>query len=211
MSWSLILFFAATVLVLTATPGPTVLLALSNGMNHGLRPALFGVAGAVASDIVLTTAVFLGMGAMLAASETAFQVVKWFGVAYLLYLGVGALRQPASPVAVETAPALPRSTAGRSLFMRSFLVAVGNPKGLLFVSAFLPQFVDPARPQLPQYVILGIVFAAIDCAVMLSYAAAGERTQRFLRNASAIRWFNRTCGGLLIAMSGALAFYRRAD
>lgn len=210
MSLSLLFLFAATALVLIATPGPTVLLALSNGMNHGLRPALFGVSGAIASDLVLIAAVFLGMGAMLAMSETAFLVVKWFGVAYLFYLGVCAFRQGGAAVSVGSAPGAAPAASGRKLFMKSFLVAVGNPKGLLFFSAFLPQFVDPASPQLPQYAVLGLVFAVLDCAVMFSYATAGVRAQRLLRNTSAVRWFNRTCGGLLMSMAGGLALYRRS-
>jgi threonine/homoserine/homoserine lactone efflux protein len=211
MSLSILFLFAATALVLIATPGPTVLLALSNGMNHGLRPSLFGVAGAIASDLVLIAAVFLGMGAMLAMSETAFLTVKWFGVAYLFYLGVCAFRQGGAAVSAEPIPGAATTASGRKLFMKSFLVAVGNPKGLLFFSAFLPQFVDPASPQLPQYVVLGLVFAVLDCVVMFSYAAAGVRAQYFLRNAAAVRWFNRACGGLLVSMAGGLALYRRAS
>lgn len=210
MSLSILLLFATTALVLIATPGPTVLLALSNGMNHGLRPALSGIAGAIASDLALITAVFLGLGAMLAVSETAFQVVKWFGVAYLFYLGVSTFLHSANAPSLAPEAEAKRTASRRALFMKSFLVAVGNPKGLLFFSAFLPQFVDPASPQLPQFVVLGLVFACLDCVVMLCYAVAGERAQGLLHNVAALRWFNRACGGLLITMAGSLAFYRRS-
>jgi threonine/homoserine/homoserine lactone efflux protein len=87
-------------------------------------------------------------------------------------------------------------------------VAATNPKGYLFFSAFLPQFVAPAQPQLPQYVTLALTFAAIDLAVMLAYAAAGAQAIRVLR-ARGVLWLDRLCGGALLALAGSLALYRR--
>lgn len=207
MTPTILFLFAATVLLLTVTPGPTVLLSLSNGLNHGVRPALFGVAGAVLSDVLLIAAVFFGLGALLSASELAFQAIKWCGVAYLFYLGVCAFRTRAVPLSLAKSddPAM----RGGALFLKSFFVAIANPKGLLFFSAFLPQFLEPSLPQLPQFMMLGAVFALIDCAVMVFYATAGARAARFLQNTTAVKWFNRSCGTALIGMSGALAFYRR--
>lgn len=93
--------------------------------------------------------------------------------------------------------------------MRSFLVAVTNPKGYLFFSAFLPQFIVPSEPQLAQYALLALVFAAIDCAVMSGYALLGSRAIRLLRRSGAI-WLDRLCGGALLALAGSMAFYRRS-
>ena len=98
--------------------------------------------------------------------------------------------------------------SGRAIFLRSFLVAVTNPKGYLFFSAFLPQFVIPTEPQLPQYAALAVTFAAIDFTVMLAYAAAGAQAIRFLR-AKGVLWMERLCGGALLALAGGLALYRR--
>lgn len=202
-----LLVFAVVAFIGIATPGPTVLLALTNGSRFGVRASLPGMAGAVVSDFVLIAAVAVGLGALLAASEFWFSVVKWLGVAYLAYLGLrllgskGALALPADGTA-----AVPAS--GRAIFLRSLLVAITNPKGYLFFSAFLPQFVEPTQPQLPQYVALAVTFAAIDFAVMLAYASAGAQAIRLLR-ARGVLWLDRVCGGALLALAGSLALYRR--
>lgn len=199
--------FALVAFIGIATPGPTVLLALTNGSRYGVRASVPGMAGAVLSDFVLIGAVAVGLGALLAASEFWFSVVKWVGVAYLAWLGVRLLRSKGSlEVSDETAAP---AAAPRAIFLRSFLVAVTNPKGYLFFSAFLPQFIVPGEPQLPQYLALGLTFAAIDFVVMLGYASAGAKAIRLLR-AKGVLWLDRICGGALLALAGSLAFYRRS-
>ena len=94
------------------------------------------------------------------------------------------------------------------MLAKSFLVAVTNPKGYLFCSALLPQFIDPAAAQAPQYLTISIVFAALDFAVMFAYAVIGARAVRLLR-ASAVKWLDRVCGGALLALAASLAVYRR--
>jgi len=200
-----LLLFSLVAFIAIATPGPTVLLALSNGARFGVRASLPGMAGAVASDIVLVTAAAVGLGALLAASEFWFQVLKWVGAAYLAYLG---LRLLASTGAVQL-PEAQESTA-KAVFRRSFLVAVTNPKGYLFVSALMPQFIDPAQPQAMQYLVIGTVFCLLDFAVMLAYAAAGARAIRALRENGRL-WLDRICGGTLLALAGSLALYRRTS
>lgn len=190
-----------------ATPGPTTLLALTNGSRYGMRRAFAGMAGAVLSDFVLIGAVALGLGALLAASEFWFAVVKWIGVGYLAFLGVLLLRSSSGSLDAMPAGA-DRAGVPRSLFAKCFLVAATNPKGYLFFGAFLPQFIDPAAPQAPQYIALGVLFAVIDLAVMSAYAALGSRAVRVLRGRGAI-WLDRACGGVFLALDGTLALYRR--
>jgi threonine/homoserine/homoserine lactone efflux protein len=202
-----LLVFSLVAFIGIATPGPTVLLALTNGSRYGVRASLPGMLGAVLSDFVLIGAVAVGLGALLAASEFWFSVVKWVGVAYLAYLGVRLLRSKGTLTVTGDSGSAERSP-GRAVFLRSFLVAATNPKGYLFFSAFLPQFVAPAQPQLPQYVTLALTFAAIDLAVMLAYAAAGAQAIRVLR-ARGVLWLDRLCGGALLALAGSLALYRR--
>jgi threonine/homoserine/homoserine lactone efflux protein len=135
-------------------------------------------------------------------------VVKWIGVGYLVFLGVALLRSKGSLDASLRVAETGQGSA-RALFLKCFLVAVTNPKGYLFVSAFLPQFIDPAAPQPGQYLALAVVFAAVDLAVMAGYAALGSRAARVLRRRGAI-WLDRVCGGVFLALAGSLAFYRRA-
>jgi threonine/homoserine/homoserine lactone efflux protein len=209
MTLTTLLLFSFVALVAIATPGPTVLLALVNGSRYGVRRSLAGMLGAVASDFVLVGAVALGLGALLAASEFWFTVLKYVGAAYLAWLGVRMLRSRGGfELPADGVPAEP--PGARAIFMKSFLVAVTNPKGYLFCSALLPQFIDPAAAQAPQYVIIAIVFAGLDFAVMLGYAFAGARAVQALKGQAA-RWLDRGCGAALLALAGSLAFYRRAN
>ena len=208
MDLSVLLAFVAVAAIAIATPGPTVLLAFSNGTRFGVKRALPGMAGAMVSDLVLVGAVSLGLGALLEASEFWFAVLKWVGVAYLAFLGISMLRSNGSLTVPADGLATPRKSA-LGLFWKSFLVAVTNPKGYLFVSAFLPQFVDLGAPQMPQYVTLAIVFALLDFAIMLGYAVLGSQAAKALTGRAA-RWLDRTCGAVLLALAGSLAFYRRA-
>jgi threonine/homoserine/homoserine lactone efflux protein len=196
-----------------ATPGPTVLLALSNGSRRGVRGALPGILGAVLSDFVLVGAVALGLGALLAASEFWFSMLKWVGAVYLAWLGIRMLRSKGgsfdAPQADASDPSSGIPKEGRKVFLKSFLVAVTNPKGYLFCSALMPQFIDPAAAQGMQYAVISVLFASLDAAVMLVYAFVGARAMRLL-TAAAARWIDRTCGAMLLALAGSLAFYRRS-
>lgn len=200
-----LLTFALAALLTVATPGPTALLAFSNGARHGLRKAGFGIAGAVLSDLVLIAAVSAGLGVLLSISQLLFSAVKWMGVAYLAYIGLRLL-------IAGTAPSGLAATLGDNpsrLFARSLLVAVTNPKGYLFFTALLPQFIDPAAPSVPQYLLLAGIFAFIDLAVLLVYAMAGRRCAgRF--GPGAMRRMDRICGAVFLALAGALTLLRRS-
>jgi threonine/homoserine/homoserine lactone efflux protein len=205
-----ILAFALVAFIGIATPGPTVLLALTNGSRFGIKTACYGMAGAVLSDFVLISAVALGLGALLAASEFWFSVVKWIGVGYLTFLGILLLRSKGTLEVAHMGEATDASASPRLVFLKSFFVAITNPKGYLFFSAFLPQFVEPALPQFPQYLALAVTFALIDFIVMFGYANLGSRAVRALKKSAAL-WLDRICGGALLALAGSLAFYRRAN
>jgi threonine/homoserine/homoserine lactone efflux protein len=207
MNATTLIAFSLVALVAIATPGPTVLLALANGSRFGTRRSVPGMLGAVASDFVLVGAVALGLGALLAASEFWFSVVKWVGAAYLAWLGVRLLRSKGG-LDVSGSTTAHADAAPRAVFAKSFLVAVTNPKGYLFCSALLPQFIDAAAPQWPQYAMIAVVFAGLDFAVMFVYAAIGAHAIRLLRR-RAVLWLDRCCGGALLVLSGSLLFYRR--
>ncbi|RYF38083.1 MAG: LysE family translocator [Comamonadaceae bacterium] len=209
MNSTTLFVFALVAVVAIATPGPTVLLALANGSRYGLRRSVPGMLGAVASDLVLVGAVALGLGALLAASEFWFSVLKYAGAAYLAWLGLRLLRsQGGFELPANGVP--PQGASARSIFAKSFLVAVTNPKGYLFCSALLPQFIDPQAAQAPQYIAIALVFCGLDFLVMFGYAFTGARAVRLLK-ASAVQWLDRACGGALLALAGSLAFYRRSN
>jgi threonine/homoserine/homoserine lactone efflux protein len=209
MHLTTLLAFAAVSFIGIATPGPTVLLALTNGSRFGVRRALPGMVGAVLSDAVLISAVAIGLGALLAASEFWFSALKWVGAAYLAFLGIMMLRSKGTIDGALQASASQSRGTTFSIGLKSFMVAVTNPKGYLFFSAFLPQFIDPSAPQMQQYVVLGAIFAALDFIIMFGYAVFGSQAVRVLKSEGA-KWLERACGGALLALAGSLALYRRA-
>ncbi|MDH1629556.1 LysE family translocator [Pseudomonas mosselii] len=207
MEITTLFLYVIAVSAVMMTPGPSMLLALNNGACHGLRVTSYGIAGAALSDIVLIGAVGCGLGALLDASEQLFSLVKWVGAAYLLYLAWGLWHAPTRPLAESLVPV---TTRGRSAFMRALLVGLSNPKGLLFFSAFLPQFIQPSQPIAQQYVILAVISALIDCVFMSLYAIGGRHAMRRL-SARMMQYLNRGCASLLTVLAVGLALYRRSE
>lgn len=208
MSTATLLLFILASAVAIVTPGPTMLLAMSNGSRHGVRTACWGMGGAVLADFILLGAVASGLGVVLATSEVAFHAIKWAGAAYLAYLGWKMLRSDAALVLPAAEPGGAR-LVGLKLGLRSFVVALTNPKALLFMSAFLPQFINTQAPLLPQYATVAAVLALMNIATMLAYATLGAQLVRAFRG-SGLRWLNRVCGSLMIGLAGTLALYRRS-
>lgn len=207
MDLTTLVLYVVAVSAVTVIPGPTMLLALNNGAHGGPRIAACGIAGAALSDLILIAAVGCGLGALLVASEQLFTIVKWVGAVYLLYLAWMLWRAPVSPIQADAGAAAP--ARGRAAFVRSLLVALSNPKGLLFFSAFLPQFIRPEGPIALQYATLAVVTAVIDIALMSLYALGGHHAMRIL-SGRAMRWLNRGCAGMLAGLGIALSLYRRS-
>ncbi|NNE89233.1 MAG: LysE family translocator [Silicimonas sp.] len=205
--------FAFVALVTVGTPGPTVLLALTNGSRYGLRRAGIGIFGAALSDIVLIACAAFGLGAVLSTSAFWFSVVKWVGVIYLAWLGVQMLRSAGQVHSLADGQGMPLEDVHgtpRRVFQKSFLVAVTNPKGYLFFAAFLPQFIVTSQSLPAQYATLTLIFVVVDVAVMAIYAALGAHAIRFLRQTGAM-WLERVCGATLLILAGTLASYRNAN
>jgi threonine/homoserine/homoserine lactone efflux protein len=193
----LIYFLAAVGLSLS--PGPNGLLALTHGALHGRRKALYTIFGGAFGFIAVVAFSMLGIGALLKASLLWLTVMKWVGGAYLVWLGIQVWRSP--PIGIEVrGPAQPR--AGWSLFRQGALSALTNPKALLFFTAFLPQFIDPARSLFVQFVIMAGTFAVIEIATEVFIANMAHRISPWLRRVG--RRFNQACGGLFVAIGVAL-------
>lgn len=202
--------FLATCFFLSATPGPNMLSALSMGVRHGLGGAAWGGIGMCAALGMLAALSALGLGVLLAASPTAFMIFKWLGVAYLVWLGVQALRAPVPAEGEEAAAASAVTGKGwegsrAGLFMQGTLITASNPKALIFMAAFFPQFLDPAQPVAPQLSILVAVMLVIEFGWIMTYAAGGRTLARRLSGRRATLWLNRGTGLLLIAAGLLLA------
>jgi threonine/homoserine/homoserine lactone efflux protein len=209
MTLDTLLIFTVATLALAVIPGPTMLLALSNGIDGGMRRASWGIAGASLGSATLIAVVALGLGSLLSASELLFNAIRIAGVAYLVWLGVKLWRSEATDIGT----ALAQSAAevrphGRIALLRSLMVALSNPKTVLFLAAFLPQFVDIARPQGMQYLLLGTIFVVLDACVMLAYAAAGTQALRLLSRRG-LTALNKGCAAGMWILAATLALWRR--
>lgn len=201
MSWELWAGFALASAVAVAIPGPVVIFVLGRAAAGGWRAAMPTVAGVVLGDAVAMSLSLLGLGALLAASATAFTVLKWAGAAYLVWLGIKLWRAP-----VEAPAALPATRA----FRDAFIVTVLNPKSIGFFVAFIPQFLRPDAAFAPQALVLLVTFVAIGGVNVMLYAALAARLREQVRRPVVRAWFNRAGGTALIGAGLATAALKRA-
>lgn len=200
------LTYLGVITALIAFPGPVALLCASHGLKHGHRRTLSTVIGGALAALIMMTCSALGLGAILATSETAFLILKFVGGAYLIWLGIQSWRAPAEAPqwtpSEEQAELQPLSSW--SLFKTGFTVGISNPKDLLFFAALFPGFIAMDQPQLPQFAILAITWLVIDTTLMSLYSVLGAQASRWFRHAHHVRWFNRITGSLFISAGSAL-------
>jgi len=196
--------FAPAALALNLTPGADMMFCLGQGLKGGPRAGMAANLGIAAGGMIQIVAAGLGLGALVAAHPAAFEAIRWLGVAYLLWLAVRALSGGGPvPAAVQAVP------MGR-VFREALLVNLLNPKVILFILAFLPQFVDPARPVLPQFLTLGAVFCAGGLAVNgVVGGFAGTIGGRLARSAALARWLGRATAGIFALLALRLAAMER--
>ena len=201
-----LLAFVPAGLALNLTPGADMMFCLGQGLKSGRRAAMAANFGIALGGMVHVTLAALGLGALVAAHPAAFEAIRWLGVGYLLWLAVGALR--ASPFAAE---AKVETVPPSRVFLQALMVNLLNPKVILFILAFLPQFVDPARAILPQFLTLGVVFSTggliVNGAVGLF---AGSIGQRVARSANLSRWLSRISATIFGGLALRLALMPRS-
>ena len=200
-----LLAFIPAGLALNLTPGADMMFTLAQGLKGGPKAGMAANAGIAMGGMIQTVIAGLGLGALVAAHPMAFDVIRWAGVAYLLYLALQSLRT--APVAARQAATTRPLTR---IFLDGMLVNLLNPKVILFILAFLPQFVDPARPVLPQFLLLGLVFAlgglVVNGVVALS---AGGLGQRLAGSASLSRWLGRSGAAIFTGIALRLALLEK--
>ncbi len=202
MSASHLLLFAATELLLSLTPGPAVLLVVSQGIRRGFRSSTRGAAGILTGNAIYFALSAAGLGALLLASKRVFDVLQIIGAIYLALLGLKMLLLPAR----AEANAEPVEDRGAGSFMQGLVTQLANPKAIVFFTALLPQFVDPRAPVALQFVVLGVISIAVELPVLLLYGLAADRGRaRYNKHA---RLFERLAGACLIAAGAKLAALR---
>lgn len=202
MPFSTWLLFCGVALLATFSPGPGVLLAISNSVAVGPRHTMFSSLGNAAGLFIVSGAATAGMGALLAVSASAFLAVKLVGAGYLVYLGIKQWRS--APLRLDATVSPNQPTTPRSLFLQGLGVAVTNPKAILFFTALFPQFLKPG-PSLPmQTVLLTATFTALALVSHAFYVGLFRTLRRFLNEARHMRLFNRISGGLFVLLGLSL-------
>jgi len=191
--------------MLSATPGPNMLLVMSSSARFGFRPAIATMAGCMSALLAMMSLSALGLGAVLAESPAVFNVLRWVGAGYLVYLGIKSWRSPVAREVADAAPVVDVAPRPGALYRRGVMVAASNPKAILFAAAFLPQFIQPQSPKLPQFAILLITFAVIESSWYLVYAGSGQRLAAYLRRAAVMKAFNRITGGIFVGFAAVMA------
>lgn len=194
MEMQVFLVFALTTFVVVFSPGPAAITAASQGAANGASRAFFGVLGIALANAAYFILSATGIASLIIASHTLFSIIKWVGVAYLIYLGISALRSKGGGLKVVRSATAPRS----ALFATGFTVEFANPKALLYFAAILPQFVDPERALLPQILIMGGATLAIDLVVYSIYARLGHGLATSGAKPWLIKGVNRVAGSALL-------------
>jgi len=202
-------FFASWAIALS--PGSGAVLSMTHGLAYGVRAASATVLGLQLGLAVILLVAGAGVGAVLVASATAFTVVKVVGAAYLIWLGIKQWRAPVQGPAPggEALPAKAGVPSLRERLALGFFTNVTNPKGIVFMVAVLPQFIDPTKPLWLQLLVLLVTTISVDLVVMHGYAFLASRLQRWLATARARRAQNRVFGGVLMLMGASLMLVKR--
>jgi homoserine/homoserine lactone efflux protein len=201
---SLWLALAGAGVLISFTPGAGAINTMSNSLTVGFRRSIWGILGQQAALILHVIVVALGVGVLVAGSPVAFNAIRYAGAAYLIYLGIRQfLRKP--DLDQEKVAAL-RNEPAWSMFRRGLWVNLLNPKAIVFFLAFMPQFIRPASPLLPQYAVLAVTVVLIDILVMwFFFAAAAKSFQRFTHDAHGQTVLNRIFGVLFVVLGVLLA------
>ncbi len=208
------LFVTATFLI-SAAPGPNMLLIMNQSVRFGLRASIASMAGCMTALMIMFTLSALGLGVILQNAPMVFDALRWLGAGYLAYLGYKVWTAPVTPITAETSAESDAQTqssnipSAKTLFRTGFFTAGSNPKALLFAAALLPQFIQADLPQVPQLMILLATFSVLEILWYFIYAFGGLSMAKQLRKPNILRWFNRVTGGAFIGFAGLMAVMKR--
>src|SRR5829696_404791 len=207
MAWEVWLTFVGAAIAIAVSPGAGAIQSMATGLTYGVWRGYWSILGLEVGLMLQLALVAAGLGAVVTNSIVAFNVIKWIGVAYLVYLAVRQWRSPTVDLREQVGKAM--DGARLSLVVRGFLVNATNPKGLVFFLAVLPQFVVPTAPLMPQYLAIGATMVAVDLVVMGLYTGLSVRLLKWLLTPRKQTMLNRVISGLFAAAAVVLSLVRR--
>ncbi len=213
MSFDTWIYYLLAVLILTASPGPSSLLCMTKGVQSGFKLSIFTAVGSLTAITGILTLSFTGLGVIIASSELVFNIIKWTGAAYLIYLGWKSLRssqQDYDKLSNQKADYQSVKESAAKHYVSGFIVGASNPKAILFFTALFPQFIDPSIALLPQFAVFALTFAVMELSWLLVYAYLGAKSSNWLFAKGRAKVFNRVTGGVFIGAGALLSTTSRA-
>lgn len=206
MSYEIFSIYFVTTFLIVLSPGASVALVMGQSAGNGALRAFAGILGIAVANVTFFVLSAFGLTALLASSPVIFKVIKWIGVAYLLWLGSRALLLSSSGFDKTKAVDPKRSSV---LFRQGYLVEITNPKAFLYMGAALPQFLDLGQPQLPQFAIMGSVGFVLDCTIYGAYSFLGAAVANGVFGQHGLRILNLLIGAALIYVAISLSFFEK--
>lgn len=203
MSTELYLIYLATIIVLLVAPGPMTLMTLSTSVRYGHKKALATILGSNVAGLLVMLLSATGVGTLLSKNPAVFEVLKIGGALYLVWLGITAWRARVGNCSCDSFAEQECKTS--KLFMKTLMIGLTNPKGLIFFAALFPQFIVTDSPLAPQLLVLCLTFTMVDFIVLNLVAMGGCRLANRLANPLSQRRFNRACALVFVALGGSVA------
>jgi homoserine/homoserine lactone efflux protein len=195
------LAYVATAIIFSLAPGSGTVNSISNGINFGTRKSLAAIVGLQLGLAFHIALVGIGIGALVAKSATAFAIIKWVGVIYLIWLGIQKWRDHSNLSLTQPA----QSVSSKRLLTQAIFINLTNPKSIVFLVALFPQFIDPTQPQLNQLLILGVTTIVIDGVVMFGYTSLSSKLGKHIRSGNLMAKLNKVFGSMFIGCGILLA------
>lgn len=202
MELSTWLLFIVVGSIAILSPGPAILLAISNSLQYGFKTVLLSSAGNIAGLLILSSAAVFGLGAVLETSTNLFLILKVVGALYLIYLGIKQWRSKVNYFSEQQHKQKRKSK--KTIFLEGFLIAITNPKAILFFTALFPQFIDLQSDLTPQFLIMTFTFMSMSFLVLSSYGLLAYKAKKWFSTNKRTIWFNRSIGSLFVLLGMAL-------
>jgi len=209
MDLSIWTLYFVSVLILTASPGPSALLCMTKAVNSGQSAATYAAMVSLCAITLILSASFMGLGVLIATSELAFNVIKWLGAGYLVYLGIKALLSDGETLALSQSLKSEKRNCF-SHFLNGFIVGASNPKAIVFFTALFPQFINPNGSLLNQYVIFTSTFVVLELSWLMAYVFLGVKSSKWLFTKARLTLFNRLSGSVFIGAGSLLTLSNRS-
>lgn len=200
MSLSVWILFVAVALAAILSPGPAVFLAITNSITFGWRRVTFSSLGNISGLLVISSVTMAGLGALLKTSALVFTVFKLVGAGYLIFLGIKQWRSRGSVFTQANAAPEAGNRGNGGLFLQGLLIALTNPKAILFFSALFPQFIRPDQAVAPQFMILTATFMTFSFTILMSYGMLAHAARAWFAEERRSVWFNRLSGSVFLLL-----------